>query len=58
MFKQISAHDKNCKAVDSEPIPISQVLARDAGLFAMQWFRSNKNLQTEKKGPTELGEYS
>ena len=29
----------------------AQVLARDAGLYAMQWFRTNKNLQTEKKGP-------
>ena len=29
----------------------AQVLARDAGLYAMKWFRSNKNFQTEKKGP-------
>ena len=29
----------------------AQVLARDAGLYAMQWFRTNKNLQTQKKGP-------
>ena len=29
----------------------AHVLARDAGLYAMQWFRTNKNLETEKKGP-------
>ena len=29
----------------------AQLLARDAGLYAMQWFRTNKKLQTEKKGP-------
>ena len=29
----------------------AHVLARDAGLYAMQWFRTNKNLQKEKKGP-------
>ena len=29
----------------------AQLLARDAGLYAMQWFRTSKNLKTEKKGP-------
>ena len=29
----------------------AHLLARDAGLYAMQWFKTNKNLQTEKKGP-------
>ena len=29
----------------------AHVLARDAGLYAMQWFKTYKNLQTEKKGP-------
>ena len=29
----------------------AKVLARDAGLLAMQWFKTNNILQTEKKGP-------
>ena len=29
----------------------AHLLARNAGLYAMQWFKTNKNLQTEKKGP-------
>tara|TARA_B100000579_G_scaffold233992_1_gene191799 strand:+ start:1805 stop:2797 length:993 start_codon:yes stop_codon:yes gene_type:complete len=31
----------------------AKVLVRDAGLYAMQWFRTNKNLQIEKKGPQD-----
>lgn len=29
----------------------AQVLVRNAGLYAMQWFRNNEHLQIEKKGP-------
>jgi len=31
-----------------------QVLVRDAGLYALQWFRKLDSLKTEKKGPQDL----
>ncbi|HBJ46693.1 MAG TPA: inositol monophosphatase, partial [Deltaproteobacteria bacterium] len=32
----------------------AQVLVRDAGLYALQWFRKLDSLKTEKKGPQDL----
>ena len=31
-----------------------QVLVRDSGLYALQWFRKLDSLKTEKKGPQDL----
>ena len=31
----------------------AQVLVRDAGLYALQWFRNLESLHTEKKGPQD-----
>ena len=31
-----------------------QVLVRDAGIYALQWFRKLDSLKTEKKGPQDL----
>ncbi len=31
----------------------AQVLVRDAGLYALQWFRNLESLHTEQKGPQD-----
>ena len=42
---------KNMRQSIQKKFQSAKTIAKDAGFHAMYWFRNNKNLKTEKKGP-------